>query len=103
MVIINFLESIIRKIGEVIERNIDKYEEDPVFEMVSHYYLCKISDKKTLQQLDGYELQLDFYPIWINIDTAIKKNEQLLKDGTKEKNHWIYRETTVLKALREEI
>jgi 8-oxo-dGTP pyrophosphatase MutT (NUDIX family) len=95
------LDSIIEKIGIVIERNVDKYEEDSVFEMVSYYYLCQISDRKTFQQLDDYEAELGFRPIWINIDKAIQENEQILKAETKEKNPWVYREVTVLKAVRE--
>ncbi len=97
------LESVTRKIGIVIERNIDKYDVDSVFEMISHYYICKISDKLTFQELDDYEAELDFQPVWINIDKAIKKNEELLSDESKEKNDWIYRETLVLKTLKENL
>lgn len=96
-------ESITKKIGIVIERNIDKYDKDSVFEMISHYYICKISDKHTYQELDDYEEELDFRPIWINIDKAIKENEQLFKNESKEKNDWVERETTVLRTLKENI
>lgn len=95
------LESVTKKIGIVAERNVDKYEKDSVFEMISHYYLCKISDKQVFQQLDDYEAELEFQPIWINIEKAIQENEQILKDETKEKNPWVNRETTVLKKLKE--
>lgn len=93
------LDSITKKIGVVIERNIDKYEKDSIFEMTSHYYLCKISDKQTFQELDDYEAELEFQPIWINIDKAIEGNEQILKGKAEAKNPWVNRETTVLKKL----
>lgn len=95
------VESVMSKLGVVTERNIDIYEKESVFEMISHYYLCKVSDKQELQQLDDYEAELDFNPIWITIDKAIEQNERLLKDETIVKNHWAFRETTVLKALAE--
>ena len=97
------LESVTREIGTVIERNIDKYDIDSVFEMISYYYVCKIYDKLTFQELDDYETELGFQPVWVNIDKAIKKNEELLNDETKEKNDWIYRETLILKTLKENI
>lgn len=97
------IESVTREIGVVIERNIDKYESNSVFEMISYYYLCKISDKQTFQQLDDYEKELEFRPVWIDIDKAIEGNDQLLKDKTKEKSNWVERETTVLKSLQEEL
>ena len=71
--------------------------------MNSHYYLCEISDKKTEVELDDYELELDLQPIWVNIDRAIEENEQLLIEESKEKKNWVYRETLVLKAIRENI
>ena len=94
-----FLKSGSKKIGIVVERNIDKFEKDSMFEMVSHYYLCEISSEKTVQQLDDYEEKLGFHPIWINIDKAIEGNEQLLKEQSKEINPWVARETRVLKAI----
>ena len=93
------LESVTEKIGIVIERNIDKHEKDSIFEMTSHYYLCKVSDKQTFQELDDYETKLGFHPIWIKIDKAIEENEEILKDETKDKNPWVNRETMVLKKL----
>lgn len=57
----------------------------------------------TLQKLDDYEAELDIIPIWININKAIKENNKLLKDGIKDKNNWVDRETIVLKILLEEI
>jgi 8-oxo-dGTP pyrophosphatase MutT (NUDIX family) len=89
------------KIGVIIERNLDEYEEDSIFEMISYYYVCNVSDKQTHQRLDDYEAELDFCPIWINLDDAILQNEDAIKQENK--NHWIYRETYVLKKLKDNI
>jgi 8-oxo-dGTP pyrophosphatase MutT (NUDIX family) len=89
------------KIGVIIERKLDDYEENSIFEMTSYYYLCEITSNQTTQQLDDYEEELEFHPIWIGVDKAIELNEETLKDDNKEKNPWTYREVAVLKALKE--
>ena len=90
-----------KKIGVVIERNLDELKKETVFEMTSHYYLCEIFDEQTFQELDHYEVELDFKPEWIHIDKAIHLNEEVLKN--KDKNKWVYREVNVLKALKDSI
>ncbi len=97
----NTVEKVLGRPGVVLERTMDKYEKEAVFEMESHYYFCSVSDQEGLQKLDDYEAELEFSPVWINIDKAIKENEGLLSDETIEKNPWVKRETIVLKAVRE--
>jgi ADP-ribose pyrophosphatase YjhB (NUDIX family) len=97
----NIIKNIVRKLGEVIERKVDKNDINSIFEHISYYYLCEVADEHESQQLDDYEAELDFYPIWIDLDRAIEQNECLLHDETIEKNHWVNRETAVLKALKE--
>lgn len=86
------------KIGVIIQRNADKFEKGRVFEMKSYYHLCEISDEKRLQNLDNYELEQDFKPVWIEINKAIENNETIFKQSNK--NDWVYRETFVLKQLK---
>jgi 8-oxo-dGTP pyrophosphatase MutT (NUDIX family) len=90
------------KIGIIIERNMDECEKASVFEMTSYYYLCEVSDKVNLQNLDEYEAELGFHPMWININDAIYQNEELLKIE-KGNNPWIFRETLVLKAIKDHL
>lgn len=90
------------KIGIIIERNIDEYEKTSVFEMTSYYYLCEVSNKVNLQNLDEYEAELGFHPMWVNVNEAIYQNEELLKIK-KDNNPWIFRETLVLKALKDHL
>ena len=87
------------KIGITTERNLDAYQKEAVFEMISYYYICEISDEQTLQELDDYEANLDFQPVWIHLDKVIHLNEEVLKN--KEKSPWVHRELNVLKELRE--
>jgi|LSQX01.1.fsa_nt_gb 8-oxo-dGTP pyrophosphatase MutT (NUDIX family) len=95
------IHSVKDKIGVVTERNWDKYQKDSIFEMISHYYLCEVSDRQTLQQLDDYEAELDLCPIWIGLDKAIRRNEEILEKESNSANPWVYRETFVLKILKD--
>lgn len=87
------------KVGYICEMRMDVYEEKTVFQMRSHYYICKlIDDQKTAQQLDDYEMLQQFTPKWVSIDEAIRQNESLMNES--EKNGWVPRETFVLKELK---
>jgi len=87
------------KLGVVIERHIDEYDDNVYFEMTSHYYLCELANsKKIAQQLDDYEAAQEFIPKWLTIDDAIKQNQKLLDQSGK--NRWIHRENFVLKELK---
>ncbi len=88
------------RMGIFTERNLDEFEEDSIFEMISYYYLCEVPENQTIQQLDDYEAELDFSPQWINIDAAISNNEDIIKNKNNDMNRWVYRETSVLKELK---
>lgn len=94
------VDNVINKIGVVIERKIDDYDKDSIFEMISYYYTCLTQDKQTIQQLDEYEAALNFKPIWISLDEAIEANEEILKNSELSKNNWLHRETLVLNSLK---
>lgn len=91
------------KIGVVFERNFDRFQSNCIFEMASYYYLCEVSDRVAFQRLDDYEARLGFSPVWININDVINQNEKLLKLDKENVNPWVYRETLVLKTLKEYI
>jgi 8-oxo-dGTP pyrophosphatase MutT (NUDIX family) len=91
---------IMDKIGTIIERNKDEFEEDALFQMISHYFLCDlVSEAKDELQLDEYEAVLEFTPKWVTLEEAITKNESLISEF--EQNSWLKRETYVLKQLKE--
>ena len=88
-------------IGAVKERKEDIYKEDTVFEMTSYYYLCMIDEEREELEkfeLDDYEKDLGFVPVWLSIKQAIKINESVLKENN-DINTWIIREIEVLKRL----
>lgn len=88
------------KVGTVIERRMDEYITNAVFQMTSHYYLCKLaSEEKLAQQLDEYEAILDFTPKWVSLEDAINQNETLIERY--EQNSWLKRETFVLRQLED--
>ena len=89
------------KVGIVTERREDYIEKGALFEMVSHYYLCDVSENQGLQELDDYENKLGFCPCWVSIDEAIENNERVLATRGKRANRWVKREIIVLRKLKE--
>ncbi|WP_230500348.1 hypothetical protein [Sutcliffiella rhizosphaerae] len=77
-----------------MERSIDDYKDNAVFEMTSHYYLCQLSGESAAQHLDEYELEENYTPKWVNPREAIKQNNLVKKQHRNRK--WIHRENYVL-------
>lgn len=93
------VERINGKAGVATERSKDTFEPGALFEMVSHYYFCDVSDDQGKQELDDYEKALDFHTCWVTIDEAIENNEQVLTRNH-DINRWVRRETIVLRKLK---
>ena len=49
--------------------------------MESLYFLCSVSGEQGAQALEGYELDLQFTPVWISLEEAISDNEKVLQKG----------------------
>lgn len=90
-------ECIVERIGRVVERRLDTYKDNTIFEMISNYYVCRLTGEKVEQNLDEYEKNLGFHPEWVTLEEAIKANESVLESG--EHRAWVNRETMVLKEL----
>ncbi|MCA0988539.1 NUDIX domain-containing protein [Guptibacillus algicola] len=86
------------KVGIVVERSIDIYDEGAIFEMNSHYYFCEVTDETASQQLDDYELEQEFTPKWVTLGEAIDQNHVALERNSR--NSWIHRENAVLVELK---
>lgn len=95
------LDEVKGKMGIIIERDRRKKKGYSLFEMTSHYYFCDVTNEKLEQNLDKYEEELGFLPIWISLDDAIKENECIIEEGKASINPWVNRETFVLKKIRE--
>lgn len=90
------------KIGTVIERRSDQFHPDTLFQMTSLYFIGElVDDNKASQQLDAYEYEQEFKPVWVTLDTAIEQNESLI--GQFEQNSWLKREAYVLRELKKNV
>ncbi len=74
-----------------------RYYDDDEFVMESNYYLCSIDTVQGEQNLDEYEKDLGFIPVFIANKEAYKVNVSLL--GSKNEPSWTKRETMVLEEL----
>ena len=92
------LLSVDGELGAIIEYNFAEEKEYDVFKMTSYYYFCQIREEFGSQKLDGYEKELGFQPLWINIDEAIMLNRSLLE--TDEIPQWLRREIFILEHLK---
>jgi 8-oxo-dGTP pyrophosphatase MutT (NUDIX family) len=88
------------KIGTVIQRKIDEYDHNALFQMTSHYYLCELVDEtKVTQKLDEYEYEEQFTPTWVSMEEAIRQN--ILCMNQIGQNSMLNRENFVLNQLIE--
>lgn len=93
------VKAVDRLIGQIIERDIDIYDENSIFEMISLYFMCRVTDQQKEQHLDDYEKEMEFHPVWIDIEDAILHNERLL-ESHKDNNRWLKREILALKEIK---
>ena len=85
------------EIGAVAEYNFSIEPEFDAFQMTSHYYRCEVTDGFGAQNLDGYEKDLGFTPVWISIESALQQNKSLL--DTENAPAWLQREVFILQHL----
>ncbi|MBN2858582.1 MAG: NUDIX domain-containing protein [Candidatus Delongbacteria bacterium] len=87
-----------KEFGKVVEFDIPQEKEYDLFKMTSYYYICSVSEMKSRQKLEGYEYELGFKAEWVDIDKALKVNEELLNN--EKAPRWSKRETYVLKEIK---
>jgi len=92
---------VLMKIGCYLERKIDKYNSECIFEMNSDYYLCVINGEADSLALTSSEEALGMKPIWIDIDDVIDANDEFFRKN-QTSDLWTSRELKVLKILRDE-
>jgi 8-oxo-dGTP pyrophosphatase MutT (NUDIX family) len=89
-----------REFGCVVEYDQAVEPEYGVFKMTSHYYVCHVEHVFGEQNLDDYEDDLGFEPVWIGIDEAIKINEAVMNSPCKQAPRWTKRDTFVLEQVK---
>ena len=68
-----------------------------ILEMDSHYFLCRVGENEAPLNLDDYEAEEHFAPVWGDPQKALEANRAL----DMEANPWLQREVLVLEALIE--
>ena len=89
------------EIGAVIEYDLPVEKEYDAFKMTSYYYQCDVSDEFGPQNLEGYEEELGFKPVWIAIGKAIAQNKSLLEMSIPPM--WLKREIFVLEYIQQNL
>ncbi|MFP4461599.1 MAG: NUDIX hydrolase [Thermotogota bacterium] len=89
-----------KKIGTVIEYKKAREPEYDVFKMVSDYYLCQVIEKSNELNLDRYEQELGFHPVWVSISEAINQNKKVFESNKGNVSEWTEREIFVLESLK---
>lgn len=97
------IDTVGENLGTIVERKIDEFDKESMFDMTSMYYLCDLSGEKTSQNLDDYEREQEFSPVWTTIDEALSKNEKIIEDEKDIMNPWVERETLALRKVKEYI
>ena len=92
------LVSIGREIGAIIEYDFPIEKDCDAFKMTSHYYLCLVQDGLGAQNLDDYESELGFEPVWISVEDALSVNQSLLESASPPE--WLRREAFILEYLQ---
>lgn len=91
------------QVGIVTERSKDKYVNNRIFKMISYYYIAEVLNIRKNQKLDPYEAKLKFKPEWVSIEDAINNNERIISLGIESVPNWIFRETYVLREIKNNI
>lgn len=89
------------ELGTIIEYDNTTNTGYDLFKMTSTYYFCRVEDGFINQNLDEYEKDLGFQPVWIDIKDAIKTNKQLL--SLNKPPEWLQREIFALEYIQKSL
>jgi len=92
------LKSKIEPFGKTIEYAKDFLGDFDVFKQESRYYICHVFDHQEELNLDPYEQEYGYHPIWITLEEAITQNELVLSNDL---IPWKERDTFIYKLLLE--
>ena len=91
----------VREYGSVLRRQNSDREENTIFEQENFYYFCDVSEANIGQDLDSYEEKLEFTLRDVDIDEAIRVNDEYTSENAFN-YQMIKRELRVLQMLKEE-
>jgi 8-oxo-dGTP pyrophosphatase MutT (NUDIX family) len=85
--------------GKVIEYDHSELPWYDLFKMISYYYLCEIDGTFQPLHLENYEADLQFRPVWVEVEQALRTNREVLENPDCLHPFWTRRETRVLEEL----
>ena len=95
---LNVIKNSIKEFGSVLRKQ--KGDNNTIFIQENFYYLCDCDKEIGLQNLDQYEIEAGFVLRIVDIDLAIKENEEFHSSNLFDEI-MIKREERVLKLVKE--
>ncbi|MGD9910193.1 MAG: NUDIX hydrolase [Candidatus Izemoplasmatales bacterium] len=92
------IKSFIRPFGKTVEYAKDFLGDFDVFKQESRYYFCSVFDGQSTLNLDDYEIEYGYHPIWVTLEEAIEQNQNVPSNDL---IPWKERDTFVFKLLLE--
>lgn len=84
----------IQKWIHVVERRKGRITE--IFNMESYYFFCDVKDEMGTRKLDEFEIEEEYQTVWVTLEEAIKRDEELLKT---ERGPLMVRDIKIIKLL----
>lgn len=76
----------LKYLGMMMSWREDRYNDDELFELESHYYICNVTREQTDVKHTASELALQIEPVWLTREEILRDNEVYL-DRIKKKRH----------------
>ncbi len=89
------IPSSVVELGEITEKRLDVFDSGKKYVCHSLFYRVEVTDEIVPTNMTESEIAKGFHLAWANLDTMIKTNHSLLKEG------WQLRDTTFLELLRD--
>lgn len=94
---------VIREIGYIDEYRPHYKPEYDLIHMLSYYYICSIGEQLGESRLEDYEITNGMSAVWIDIQEAIRHNQQVIANQEASMGFSIERETLVLELILEDL
>ncbi len=95
------LTQVTGELGKMLEYAKAMEDDFETFKMFSYYYFCEINGEIGNLDLDDYEEELGFRPVWVSIEEALEANKKVLAESNPAPR-WTKREIFVLENLLNE-
>ncbi len=95
------LTQVTGELGQMLEYANAMEDDFETFKMFSYYYFCEINGEIGDLDLDDYEEELGFRPVWVSIEKALEANIKVLAESNPAPR-WTRREVFVLEILLNE-